>query len=304
MSDSPIRIKTISQFHTLRGLPKPKHPLISVINFEDMTPALESGKQRLMFDFYMISIKRDMNHKYRYGQQDYDFDEGVMFCMAPHQILSVIREENGKNPSGWMMMIHPDFLWNTPLASAIKKYEFFDYSVNEALFLSEDEEIKIQQITDNIKQEYQTNIDKFSQSIIISQLETLLNYSQRFYQRQFITRYKAHHQFLERLEILLKDYFEGNNLKEQGLPSVRLLSDKFNMSQYYMRSLLKNLTGQTTQQHIHEKLIEKAKEKLSTTEFSVSEIAYELGFEHSQSFSKLFKAKTDISPLEFRKSLN
>jgi AraC-like DNA-binding protein len=304
MSDSPIRIKTISQFHTLRGLPKPKHPLISVINFEDMAPALESGKQRLMFDFYMISVKRDMNHKYRYGQQDYDFDEGVMFCMAPHQILSVIREENGKNPSGWMMMIHPDFLWNTPLASAIKKYEFFDYSVHEALFLSEDEEIKIQQITDNIKQEYQTNIDKFSQSIIISQLETLLNYAQRFYQRQFITRHKAHHQFLERLEILLKDYFEGNNLKEQGLPSVRLLSDKFNMSQYYMRSLLKTLTGQTTQQLIHEKLIEKAKEKLSITELSVSEIAYELGFEHSQSFSKLFKAKTDISPLEFRKSLN
>ena len=304
MSDSPIRIKTISQFHTLRGLPKPKHPLISVINFEDMAPALESGKQRLMFDFYMISVKRDMNHKYRYGQQDYDFDEGVMFCMAPHQILSVIREENGKNPSGWMMMIHPDFLWNTPLASAIKKYEFFDYSVNEALFLSEDEEIKIQQITDNIKQEYQTNIDKFSQSIIISQLETLLNYAQRFYQRQFITRHKVHHQFLERLEILLKDYFEGNNLKEQGLPSVQFLSDRFNMSKYYMRSLLKTLTGQTTQQHIHEKLIEKAKEKLSTTELSVSEIAYELGFEHSQSFSKLFKAKTDISPLDFRRSFN
>lgn len=304
MSNSPLRIKTISQFHTLRGLPKPKHPLISVINFEDMAPALESGKQRLMFDFYMISVKRDMDHKYIYGQQDYDFDEGVMFCMAPHQILSVIREQNGKNPSGWMMMIHPDFLWNTPLASAIRKYEFFDYSVNEALFLSEDEEIKIQQITDNIKQEYQTNIDKFSQNIIISQLETLLNYAQRFYQRQFITRHKAHHQFLERLEIMLKDYFEGNHLKEQGLPSVRLLSDKFNMSQYYMRSLLKTLTGQTTQQHIHEKLIEKAKEKLSTTELSVSEIAYELGFEHSQSFSKLFKAKTDISPLEFRRSLN
>jgi len=304
MSDSPLRIKTISQFHTLRGLPMPKHPLISVINFEDMAPALESINQSLIFDFYLISVKRDMDHKYKYGQQDYDFDEGIMFCMAPNQILSIMREENGKNPSGWMMMIHPDFLWNTPMASAIKKYEFFDYYVNEALFLSEDEEIKIQQITDNIKQEYQSNIDKFSQNIIISQLETLLNYSERFYQRQFLTRNKANHQFLERLEILLKDYFEINNLKEQGLPSVKLLSDKLNMSQYYMRSLLKTLTGQTTQQHIHEKLIEKAKEKLSTTELSVSEIAYELGFEHSQSFSKLFKAKTDISPLEFRKSLN
>jgi len=304
MSDTPIRIKTISQFHTLRGLPKPKHPLISIINFEDMAPALESGKQSLIFDFYMISVKRDMNHKYRYGQQDYDFDEGVMFCMAPHQILSVIREEHGKNPSGWMMMIHPDFLWKTPMASAIKNYEFFDYSVNEALFLSEDEEIKIHQITENIKQEYQTNIDKFSQNIIISQLETLLNYSERFYQRQFITRHKAHHQFLKKLEILLDDYFERDDFKTKGLPSVQYLSDEFNMSPQYMRSLLKTLTGQTTQQHIHEKVIEIAKEKLSTTELSVSEIAYELGFEHSQSFSKLFKAKTDISPLEFRKSFN
>jgi AraC family transcriptional activator of pobA len=304
MSDSPIRIKTVSQFHTLRGLPKPKHPLISVINFQDMAPALESGKQSLIFDFYMISVKRDMNHKYRYGQQDYDFDEGVMFCMAPHQILSVIREEHGKNPSGWMMMIHPDFLWNTSLATAIKKYEFFDYSVNEALFLSEDEEIKIQQITENIKQEYQANIDKFSQNIIISQLETLLNYSERFYQRQFLTRHKAHHQFLEKLEVLLNDYFERDDFKEKGLPSVQFLSDELNMSPQYMRSLLKTLTGQTTQQIIHEKLIEKAKEKLSTTELSVSEIAYELGFEHSQSFNKLFKAKTDISPLEFRKSFN
>lgn len=304
MSDLPIHIKTISQFHTLRGLPKPKHPLISVINFEDMAPTLESGKQRLMFDFYMISVKRDMNHKYRYGHQDYDFDEGVMFCMAPHQILSVIREKQGKNPSGWMIMIHPDFLWNTPMASAIKNYEFFDYSVNEALFLSEDEEIKIRQIIENIKQEYQTNIDKFSKHIIISQLDTLLNYSERFYQRQFITRHKAHHQFLEKLEILLNTYFEKDDFKEKGLPSVQFLSDELNMSPQYMRSLLKTLTGQTTQQIIHEKLIEKAKEKLSTTELSVSEIAFELGFEHSQSFSKLFKAKTDISPLEFRQSFN
>ncbi len=302
--NNPIRIKTISQFHTLRGLPKPKHPLISVINFEDMEQTSGSHKQSLIFDFYMISVKRDMDHKYRYGQQDYDFDEGIMFGMAPHQVLTVTREENGKNPSGWMIMIHPDFLWNTPMATSIKKYDFFDYSVNEALFLSEDEEIKVNQIIENIKQEYQTNIDKFSQNIIISQLETLLNYSDRFYQRQFITRHKAHHQFLEQLEILLDNYFEGNNLKEQGLPSVQYLSDEFNMSPQYMRSLLKSLTGQTTQQHIHEKLIEKAKEKLSTTNLSVSEIAYELGFEHSQSFSKLFKAKTDISPLEFRQSFN
>lgn len=305
MSDNkPIRLKTISEFHKLRGLPAPKHPLISVINFDDMTEHTKVGKQSLLFDFYMISVKRNMDHKYRYGQKDYDFDEGVMFFMAPHQVLSVIREEQGKNPSGWMLMIHPDFLWNTSLSTSIKTYEFFDYSVNEALFLSEDEEIKILHIIENIKQEYQSNIDPFSQNIIISQLETLFNYSQRFYQRQFITRKKASHQFLEKLEIFLNEYFEGKLTMENGLPTVRLLSEKLNMSTQYMRGLLKSVTGQTTQQIIHEKVIEKAKERLSTTDLTIGEIAYELGFEHSQSFNKLFKAKTNISPREFRKSFN
>ncbi|WP_433903683.1 helix-turn-helix domain-containing protein [Sphingobacterium puteale] len=305
MSDNkPIRLKTISEFHKLRGLPAPKHPLISVINFDDMTEHTKVGKQSLLFDFYMISVKRNMDHKYRYGQKDYDFDEGVMFFMAPHQVLSVIREEQGKNPSGWMLMIHPDFLWNTSLSTSIKRYEFFDYSVNEALFLSEEEEIKILHIIENIKQEYQSNIDPFSQNIIISQLETLFNYSQRFYQRQFITRKKASHQFLEKLEIFLNEYFEGKLTMENGLPTVRLLSEKLNMSTQYMRGLLKSVTGQTTQQIIHEKVIEKAKERLSTTDLTIGEIAYELGFEHSQSFNKLFKAKTNISPREFRKSFN
>jgi AraC family transcriptional regulator, transcriptional activator of pobA len=304
MSDNkPIRIKTISDFHKLRGLPGPKHPLISVINFEDMTEPAQVGKQSLLFDFYMISVKRDMEHKYRYGQNDYDFDEGLMFCMAPHQVLSVIREEQGKNPSGWLLMIHPDLLWNTALSTSIKRYEFFDYSVNEALFLSEDEEQKMQQIIENIRHEYQSNLDQFSQNIIISQLETLFNYTERFYQRQFITRKKANHQFLEKLENFFSDYFEGKDMAH-GLPTVQLLSEKLNMSPQYMRGLLKSLTGQTTQQIIHEKLIAKAKERLSTTELTISEIAYELGFEHAQSFNKLFKAKTNISPLEFRNSFN
>ena len=219
-----LRIKTISEFHTLRGLSKPRHPLISVISFDDMEQT-EPGRQNLIFDFYMISVKRDMAHKYRYGQKDYDFDEGVMFCMAPHQVLSITREEKGKNPSGWMLMIHPDFLWNTAMAGAIRKYEFFDYSVHEALFLSADEEIKVLQIIENIKEEYQSNIDRFSQNIIISQLETLLNYSERFYQRQFITRHKASHQLLERLEILLNDYFEADDFPVKGLPSVQFLSE-------------------------------------------------------------------------------
>lgn len=305
MTDSqPIRIKTISQFHALRGLPSPKHPLISVIDFSDMANSPKIGRENLVFDFYMVSVKRDSGHKYRYGQQDYDFDEGIMFCMAPHQLLSVTRGENGQNPTGWMLMVHPDLLYGTAMSALIKTYEFFDYSVNEALFLSSDEEQKTSQIIANIIQEYQTSIDKFSQSIMLSLLETLLNYTQRFYQRQFITRGKSSHQLLQKLDRLLEDYFARDDFRALGLPTVQFLSDELNMSSQYMRSLLRSLTGQTTQQHIHEKLIEKAKELLSTTGLSVSEIAYELGFEHSQSFSKLFKGKTNFSPLEFRRSFN
>jgi AraC family transcriptional activator of pobA len=300
----PIRIKTISQFHALRGLPGPKHPLISVINFDDMAKSPKIGREHLVFDFYMISAKRDSGHKYRYGQQDYDFDEGILFCMAPQQLLSVTREENGQNPSGWMLMVHPEFLYGTPMAGLIKSYEFFDYSVNEALFLSGDEEQKIQQIITNIIQEYQTSIDKFSQGIMLALLETLLNYTQRFYQRQFITRGKSSHQLLLQLDKLLEIYFREDQIRTTGLPSVQFLAETLGMSPQYMRGLLKSLTGQTTQQLIHEKLIEKAKERLSTTSLSVSEIAYELGFEHSQSFSKLFKSKTNLSPLEFRRSFN
>lgn len=190
------------------------------------------------------------------------------------------------------------------MAKNIRKYEYFDYSVSEALFLSEKEEAVLNNIVQNIKQEYHSNIDKFSQRIIISQIETLLNYAERFYQRQFITRQIANHGLLTRLDDLLTDYFDKENLMEKGLPTVQYISESLNVSPNYLRSLLKVLTGQNTQQHIHDKLIEKAKEKLSTTDLSVSEIAYDLGFEHPQSFSKLFKSKTALSPLEFRHSFN
>lgn len=203
-----------------------------------------------------------------------------------------------------MLLIHPDFLWNTSLAKTIKQYGFFNYSVKEALWLSQKEETIIHQIIQNIRQEYHTNIDTFSQSIIISQIETLLNYSERFYQRQFITRKTVNHQILDRLEKFLSDYFNSDDLVSKGLPTVQHIADNLNVSPNYLSGLLKVLTGQSTQQHIHDKLIEKAKEKLSTTERSISEIAYELGFEYPQSFSKLFKTKTNLSPLEFRQSFN
>jgi len=299
-SNTPRRIKSISAFHRLRNLPPPQHPLISVVDYA----TLDAAEGSVVFDFYSVSIKRGVG-KMVYGQQEYDFDEGVMYFLAPNQVLKV---EPGQDPmakrSGWILLIHPDFFWGSSLAKNIKKYEYFDYSVNEALFLSEKEEAILNNIIQNIQQEYHSNIDKFSQEIIISQIETLLNYSERFYHRQFITRKITNHHILTRLEELLTDYFNSDDLVNKGLPTVQSVADALHVSANYLTTLLKVLTGQTTQQHIHDKLIEKAKEKLSTSDLSVSQIAYELGFEHLQSFSKLFKTKTKLSPLEFRQSFN
>ncbi|HET8574322.1 MAG TPA: AraC family transcriptional regulator [Edaphocola sp.] len=297
----PVRIKTISELHRLRGLPRPEHPLISVVDYSAMGPG---ENMSITMDFYSVAVKRGVG-KLFYGQQQYDFDEGVLYFLAPHQVLRSNPEAGSlQERSGWILYFHPDFLWNTPLARTIKQYDFFDYSVHEALFLSQKEEEVIHGIIRNIKQEYHSNIDKFSQNIIISQIETLLSYSQRFYERQFITRKVTNHQILDRLESLLDDCFNSGDAGAKGLPGVRFIADTLNVSPGYLSGLLKSLTGKSTQEHIHEKLIEKAKERLSTTALSVSEIAYELGFEHSQSFSKLFKSKTNQTPLAFRRSFN
>lgn len=303
----PHRIKSISEFHRLRGLPKPGHPLISVLTMEDFTKLRDQIVMKVVFDFYFIALKRIKGVKYKYGQLYYDFeDDGILFFMSPNQVLEleIIEEVNSEKQSGWMLLIHPDFIWNTTLAKTIKQYEFFDYSINEALLLSEKEEITLNSIIQNIRQEYHSNIDRFSKQIIITHIENLLSYSERFYNRQFITREKANHQILGSLERLLTDYFNSDDLVTKGLPSVQYVSAELNVSASYLGSLLRAVTGQSTQQHIHDKLIEKAREKLSTTNLSISEIAYELGFEHSQSFSKLFKTKTKQSPLEFRQSFN
>lgn len=302
-NNEPARIRTISEFHSKRGLPAPHHPLISVIDGCSVKPSDKEIFSNLILDFYTIFIRRNLCGRLKYGQQQYDFDEGIMFFIAPNQVFGIeINEHSNTSPEGWFLLIHPDFLWNSTLAKKIRRYEFFDYAVNEALFLSEKEETILNQVIQNIKQEYTSNIDKFSQGIIISQIETLLNYAERFYQRQFITRKITNHQILDGVEELLNEYF--SNDQSTGLPTVQFISEKLNVSPNYLSGLLKSLTGQSTQQLIHEKLIEKAKEKLSTTNLSVSEIAYELGFEHPQSFSKFFKIKTNLSPLTFRSSFN
>ena len=302
-----LRFSSITEYHRAAGLPSPAHPLISVVNMDDVKMPMAEIPFSIIFEFYSISLKNMQHAKFKYGQQAGDFDEGVLFFMSPGQIFgieSVVNMDTAKKPKGRMILIHPDFLWNTPLAKGIKQYEFFSYAVNEALYLSDREEAMLTAISDLIEQEYNANIDRFSQSVIIAQLELLLTYSERFYQRQFITRKIASHELLTRLEDYLTNYFNSGALARQGLPSVTGIAENLNISPGYLSGLLKSLTGQSTQQHLHDKLIELAKEKLSTTTLSVSEIAYELGFEHLQSFSKLFKTKTTLSPLEFRHSFN
>jgi len=301
-----FRFHTITEYHRAAGLPKPAHPLISLVHMEDLNRPLAEGPFSLTYDFYSISLKRMKNAKFKYGQQASDFDEGVLFFMSPGQVFGMDIEKGSvmHRPEGWIILIHPDFLWNTALAKTIKQYEFFNYSVYEALYLSDKEETMLTAIAQNIEQEYHANIDRFSQSVIIAQLELLLTYSERFYQRQFITRKIASHEILIKLEDLLTNYFNSGALAQKGLPSVTYIAETLNISPGYLSGLLKSLTGQNTQQHLHNKLIDLAKEKLSTTNLSISEIAYELGFEHLQSFSKLFKTKTSFSPMEFRHSFN
>lgn len=297
------RLRSIAEFHQFCNLPGPDHPLISLIDYSKVTYPFNESSVKWIQDFYTIGLKRNLNTKFNYGQQVYDFDSGILSFIAPLQFLKLeIDPQAVAEPTGWLLLIHPDFLWNTPLAKKIKSFDFFHYAVNEALFLSEREEKIIADILLKIEQEYQSNIDKFSQALIIAQLEMLLIYAERFYERQFITRKKSTVELLERFEKVLFDYFYDGGPLENGIPTVTSIAAQLNISPNYLGTLLRLYTQQNTQQHIQNTLIDYAKERLSTTDLSVSEIAYELGFEHPQSFSKLFKSKAGVSPLEFRQA--
>ncbi len=301
--NNPYYIKSIQEEHSFWGLPKPMHPLVSVFPYNENFKAQPTLPEHRTFSFYAVSIKKNYAGKLKYGQRYYDFDSGVMTFISPNQILS--NKQDDLTPTdGVTLLFHPDFLAGYPLAKTINSYGFFSYEVNEALHLSEQEEKILENIFKNIEREYQSNIDKFSQDVIIAQIELLLQYCNRFYSRQFITRKIANDEILIRLENVLSDYFNNEKMLVSGLPSVQYIAQQLNLSSDYLSDMLRTITGQTTQQHIHDKLIDKAKELLSTTNLSVREIAYQLGFEYPQSFNKLFKKKTDISPSEFRQSFN
>jgi AraC-like DNA-binding protein len=297
----PVTVDSISALHRIMGYDKPAHPLISLIKHTGESSMIVEGPMSFLTNFYIIMMKRNVTGKLKYGQNYYDFDEGILAMLAPGQVLS-IDDNHQYGGEGWLLVFHPNFIRNYPVGKKIKEYGFFSYEINEALHLSRKEEKMLEGIMKNIQKEYNASIDQFSHDVMISHLDLLLNYSNRFYNRQFLTRKTASNDILVKLDNLLTDYFKSDKVQKLGLPSVHYISDSLNVSANYLSDMLRSLTGQSTQQHIHNKLIEIAKESLTTTQLSVSEIAYQLGFEHPQSFNKLFKSKTNLSPLEFRSS--
>jgi AraC-like DNA-binding protein len=296
------RFVSLGEAHQVLGLPQPQHPLISFINNADDQIKVNTFTRSHVLSFYKISYRTKLSGKLKYGQGYYDFDEGGLLFASPYQVIG--SSDNHEDHCGCTILIHPDFLGNYPLSKKIKQYGFFSYAVNEALHLSETERSTITSIFNLIEGELNNRIDDFSQDVVISQIELLLNCCNRFYKRQFTTRKVVYNDVLQKLEETLDDYFNAEKSLAQGIPTVQYLAETLNISPSYLSDMLRSLTGQNAQQHIHNKLIEKAKEKISTTRSSISEIAYELGFEHPSSFNKLFKTKTSFSPLEFRRSFN
>lgn len=302
---NPIRVSSISELHRLLQLPKPLHPMISLVDNAKMSRDFDFMYHPFFLDFYKISYKYSTNGRMGYGQGFYDFSEGGLMFTAPNQLIYTDNDPSEDiQYFGFTLFFHPDFIRNYSLGRNIKRYGFFSYDTNEALHLSEKEKKIIVGLLENIDEELNTSIDEISQDVLVSYLEVLLNYSNRFYKRQFITRKTINHDILTSIEQLLDKYFASEESLNKGLPTVEYLASQVNLSPRYLSDMLRSLTGQSTQQHIHDKLIEKAKDYISTTNLSVAEIAYQLGFERPQSFNKLFKTKTNQSPLEFRASFN
>ncbi|SMO70382.1 AraC-type DNA-binding protein [Chryseobacterium rhizoplanae] len=300
---TPFKFESLSEASRFFGLPTPKHPLISLMNGAHNLVATDKLSQKHVLSFYKISYKPKLDGRIEYGQGYYDFNEGGLLFAAPGQVIG----GNGNSDtvcSQYSLLIHPDFFLGYPIARKIRQYGFFSYSTKETLHLSEEEKNTVLSIFNFIESELNSRIDDFSHDVMISQIELLLNYANRFYKRQFITRKATSSSLLQKFEDLLDGYFKDEMSLNQGIPTVSYFAENLHLSPSYLSDMLRSLTGQSTQQHIHDKLISQAKEMLSTTNLSVSEVAYALGFEHSQSFSSLFKTKTKLSPLEFRKSFN
>lgn len=294
---------SISESHQAFGLPAPQHPLISLVHFNQDNPFnTEMAPIYDVLSFYKITFITRNKGRLKYGRNYYDYDEGSMLFMAPNQLVG--STDYNSETYCYILLIHPDFLLSHPIASKIKQYSYFSYTSNEALHLSDSEREVILSVYRIMEQELNSRVDEFSQEVVIAQLELLLSYVNRFYKRQFITRKTFNNDILQRTESILDDYLNTQKSLHQGLPTVQYLSDQLKISPGYLSDMLRSLIGQNAQQYIRGKVIEKAKERLTNTDLTVAEIAYELGFEHPQSFSKMFKVRTGFSPLEFRTSFD
>lgn len=294
-------ITSISAFHQLIGLPSPSHPLVSVIRLDQISLVYGAHWQEFQSNYYSIALKRDVSCKMIYGQQYYDFDKGIMSFTAPGQVQS-LQADQIEQAKGYVLLFHPDFLVGHPFAELIKGYGFFSYAVNEALHLSDREEANIIALLEKIDTEI-LHIDGHTQEITLSYIDLLLSYSKRFFERQFLTRKKINHDLLEKFQQVVAEYFASQAV-HQGLPTVHYVAQRLNLSPDYLSDMLRAHTGQNAQQHLQFAIIDKAKHLLGFTTMSVSEIAYSLGFQYPQSLNKLFKSKTNVSPLQYRNSLN
>lgn len=297
---SIIHLETISDMHKMLPQASVKHPLVAVIDFSKYREQFNSG-MKVTLGFYSIMFKNFCSNKMKYGQQTYDFADGSLICIAPRQLISMDEPVNPKEDiSGWGIFFHPDLIRGTSLSKTIKAYSFFSYETNEALHLSDKEKQILNDIVEKTNAELSENIDKHSQTLIVSNIELLLNYCARYYDRQFITRKSVNSDILVKVENVLTKYFQSANLNEQGLPTVKYLADQVFLSPNYLSDLLKKETGMNAQDRIHYHLIEEAKNLLLSSNQSVGELAFSLGFEYPQYFSRLFKSKTGMTPIEFR----
>ncbi|WP_291147937.1 helix-turn-helix domain-containing protein [Flavobacterium sp. UBA7680] len=295
-----IKLESVTDIHRIAGLSGPVHPMITIIDAIDLLDMCKSNLKYVL-SFYKIILVTKMNGKFKYGQGHYDFNEGSLIFASPNQVVGKVEADT--NSEGISIFIHPDFLQGFPLAGKIKQYGFFSYAANEALHLSEQERTTMQSIFSIIRDELNSRIDDFSREVIIAQIELLLSYAKRFHKRQFLTRQVVNNDLLQQFEDLLNKYFEEKAVNN-GMPTVQYLAETLNYTPNYLSDMLRSLTGLNAQQHIHQKLIEKSKDLLSTTSLTINEVAYQLGFDYPQSFSRLFKLKTKISPAQYRSTFS
>jgi AraC-like DNA-binding protein len=293
--DEILKLDNISQYNQMRGV-ETFHPLVSVI---DMSKASPTRSARINFGFYCVFLKDIKCGDLKYGCNYYDYQEGTLVFVAPGQVLGVNSTEVIQ-PKGWALLFHPDLIRGTSLGHNIKNYSFFSYEINEALHLSEKERQIIVDCLTKIDYELKQSIDKHSKTLITTNIELLLNYCMRFYDRQFITRNHVNKDIIVKFENLLDDYFQSEKTQTLGLPTVKYCADSLFLSANYLGDLIKKETGKSPQEHIQLKLMVIAKEKIFDKGKTVSEIAYELGFKHPQHFSRMFKNETGYSPNEYR----